>query len=246
MQPPHNPYEPPRAEPSRSDAQGGSTVALDGYAPLGWRTSVALIGIAVPVPLSLLTTLVVVLGADLTSPTSVLRWLLVAVEGAGSLLHLVGMVVFFMWLYRAASNVRAFGQQTLEFSPGWTVGWWFVPFANLVKPLEAMREIWKASDPASIHREQGTRWVGSPAPTLLVAWWATYVGGNVLSMVLVFATRGLFSNQAGPATIGSLGPAELIPLVLHLVSVLFLIDIMRQIARRQEEAAQVALRGSPF
>ena len=43
-------------------------------------------------------------------------------------------------------NVRALGANDLSISPGWSAGWFFVPFANLVKPFVAVREIWNASD----------------------------------------------------------------------------------------------------
>src|SRR5690242_15716882 len=53
-------------------------------------------------------------------------------------------VFWVLTIHRAATNVRAFGQGGLEFTPGWAAGWYFVPFANLVKPFQAFREIWRA------------------------------------------------------------------------------------------------------
>ena len=32
-----------------------------------------------------------------------------------------------------------------SFTPGWSVGWFFVPIMNPWKPFQAMREIWQAS-----------------------------------------------------------------------------------------------------
>src|SRR5262245_61248809 len=54
-------------------------------------------------------------------------------------------VLFLRWIHRANWNARALGAQGMEFSPGWSIGWYFVPFANLWKPYQAMREIWRAS-----------------------------------------------------------------------------------------------------
>src|SRR5688500_18010935 len=51
----------------------------------------------------------------------------------------IAVVVFFLiWVYRAFNNLSALKPGNLEFSPGWAVGWWFIPFANLIKPFQAM------------------------------------------------------------------------------------------------------------
>lgn len=72
------------------------------------------------------------------------------------------------WILRAARNARALGAQGIEASPGWAVGWYFVPFANLVKPFRAMDEIWRASASAS-------RWRQLATPALLRFWWGCWL-----------------------------------------------------------------------
>ena len=64
---------------------------------------------------------------------------------------------------RVAKNVRALGATGLEFTPGWAVGWFFVPIAGFFKPFQAMREIWKASKNPLRWQEEAT---GS-----VVGWW---------------------------------------------------------------------------
>lgn len=59
------------------------------------------------------------------------------------------LVLWLRWLYLAAFNVRALGASRLRFTPGWAVGWSFIPVANLWMPYLALKEIWQASiDPA--------------------------------------------------------------------------------------------------
>lgn len=58
---------------------------------------------------------------------------------------LVIAIVWLIWQHRAQKNLEGLGATWLRFTPGWAVGWWFVPFANLVKPFQTMRELWKAS-----------------------------------------------------------------------------------------------------
>ena len=61
------------------------------------------------------------------------------------LLILPQWILFLMWVYRANYNVRCLGARDLRFTPGWSVGWFFVPIANLWKSYQVMKEIWQAS-----------------------------------------------------------------------------------------------------
>jgi hypothetical protein len=84
------------------------------------------------------------------------------------------IVIFAMWIYRANYNARQLGAAGMEFTPGWSVGWYFIPFANLWKPYQAMREIWKASaSPA--------RWNDQPRGEILPWWWAFFLFSNILN-----------------------------------------------------------------
>lgn len=87
-------------------------------------------------------------------------------------------VVFFIkWIVRAQKNVRSFGATDLEISPGWAAGWFFVPFANLVKPFQAMRDMWKASrDPED--------WRGVPTGWILSLWWGTWLLAGALGQAV--------------------------------------------------------------
>ena len=85
-------------------------------------------------------------------------------------------VAILMWIYRANWNARQLGAKGMRFTPGWAVGWFFVPFLNLWKPYEAMKEIWKASaNPAN--------WQAESVPLLLHAWWFLWAGSAVYSQI---------------------------------------------------------------
>jgi hypothetical protein len=77
------------------------------------------------------------------------------------------------WIYRANVNVRELGATGMQFSPGWSVGWYFVPIANFWKPLQAMKEIWQAS-------ERPRDWQNGEAPGLLVGWWTLWLVSSAL------------------------------------------------------------------
>lgn len=64
------------------------------------------------------------------------------------IIYLTTVVFFCIWLYRAYNNLRAFyASRRLTYSPGWAVGSFFIPFANLIIPYRAVRETWQKSGP---------------------------------------------------------------------------------------------------
>ncbi|MEM7808883.1 MAG: DUF4328 domain-containing protein [Planctomycetota bacterium] len=60
------------------------------------------------------------------------------------LVVVLAYVFYFMWQYRAAWNMRIAGRMT-HFTPGWGVGWWFIPFANLVMVGRVLQDLWQAA-----------------------------------------------------------------------------------------------------
>lgn len=78
--------------------------------------------------------------------------------------YVVAGLLILAWTWRANANARALGAAGMRFSPTWSVGWYFVPVANLVVPYLAMREIWRASaDPPD--------WRSGTIPWFLPFWW---------------------------------------------------------------------------
>ncbi|MCK8114777.1 DUF4328 domain-containing protein [Anaerosoma tenue] len=96
-----------------------------------------------------------------------------------NLLYLAGGIVVLVWLRGVNVRLRAAGRQGMKFSPGWTVGWFLIPFANFVFPPQVMQELWRASAPeAGPNTWQSSK--GSPLPAL---WWYPFLAGNILGNV---------------------------------------------------------------
>jgi hypothetical protein len=110
---------------------------------------------------------------------------------AFTLVFVVSVIVVAMWLHRAHANLRDAGLDGLEFSPGWAVGWYFIPFANLFMPFQAMRELWNSS-----HGQADV--FGGEAPSEVKVWWGTWIVGNILSNV---GTRILMMGEGGPGSV---------------------------------------------
>lgn len=89
------------------------------------------------------------------------------------LTYFITAVVFGRWIYRMNANARALGANYMTFTPGWAVGWYFVPVACLWKPYQAMREIWRASKVPK--HSQNDRIVGW--------WWACWIVSNILGNI---------------------------------------------------------------
>lgn len=102
-------------------------------------------------------------------------------QGAVGLLHL-GMVVatgitFLMWIHRANRNCHGFGAQGMRFTPGWSVGCYFIPLLNLVRPYQAMKEIWlTSSDPLG--------WRPTTSTPLVGWWWTFWIISSVLGNIV--------------------------------------------------------------
>jgi hypothetical protein len=60
-------------------------------------------------------------------------------------LFILTTVFFGIWIVRANKNARALGAKNLSASPGWALGYFFIPILNLWKPFKAMNELWYAS-----------------------------------------------------------------------------------------------------
>jgi len=102
-----------------------------------------------------------------------------AVAGIVGVLLLASAVVWLLWQSRSHSDLPILGSSGLGFTPGWTVGWWFIPFANVVQPYRAMSELWRASEPAA----GAVEWKALTSPPVMWFWWAGWLGASILSLV---------------------------------------------------------------
>ena len=99
------------------------------------------------------------------------------VGAAQFLVFLITGVVILRWIYRARECVDALDATGMHLTPGWSIGWYFVPIANLWKPFQALNEIWKpSSEPRS--------WSAQPTPALLRWWWGFWLLASALGQAV--------------------------------------------------------------
>ena len=89
---------------------------------------------------------------------------------------LLATVIFsLMWVNRATANLislRLQSESAPQFSPGWAVGWWFVPIMNFFRPYQVMAELWRRS-----FHVNGVSW-------LLPVWWSLWLAGSLIGAAL--------------------------------------------------------------
>ncbi|MFF6886560.1 DUF4328 domain-containing protein [Streptomyces sp. NPDC012421] len=83
-------------------------------------------------------------------------------------------VVFIVWFHRVRQNAGAFAPDSQTRTPGWAIGAWFIPLANLWIPRQIAVEVWRAS------RQDPYAADGARELTVLNAWWTCFVVGVVL------------------------------------------------------------------
>ncbi len=124
------------------------------------------------------------------------RWwrigsLLIGLVGLAKLaVYFATIIVFLMWLHRAYENLSAFAPKT-DFSPDWAVGYWFIPFINLVLPYRVVKETWIKSDPA-VDFSAGFAGAGEGARSTapVVVWWLFWLVANVAGQIYFRLSNG--------------------------------------------------------
>jgi Domain of unknown function (DUF4328) len=140
----------------------------------------------------------------------------------------VATVVFFlMWLYRSYKNLPAFGVTSTSYSPGWAIGSFFVPFANLVIPYRAVKELWQNSVAGKTFSFAS----GSP-PSWFPLWWGFWLASNIASNIYFRL------SMSGTASREAIAIVDIASEALSIIAALLAIMVIGEIDRRQEEASR--------
>jgi len=89
-------------------------------------------------------------------------------------------IIVLRWIHQASSNAHVLSRASMAMtmSPGWTVGFFFVPIMSLWKPFRGVRETWQASenpeDPMAV-----------PVPAVLRWWWGAWITMTILSNISI-------------------------------------------------------------
>lgn len=137
-------------------------------------------------------------------------------------------VLHAMWIYRAAWNSSVIRPLPGRISPGWAVGWYFIPVANLWMPFFAMQQAWNASLPPSAPR------------ALLAGWWAFWVLSN-FAMYGIVALAFLSEVTPGTAVTGFLALLDVLGVPISVLSSILFLQIVRKITAAQSNHSPAAV-----
>jgi hypothetical protein len=115
-----------------------------------------------------------------------------ALQGVG---QIAAAILTMIWMYRVASNVRAFGRAT-TFAPLFAIFGWVLPPMLVIIPFLMLRELWKASDPEAAY--DATSWRSSSDNPWIWLWLVAY--GIVPTVLFVASINTVFGGGFGNDT----------------------------------------------
>ncbi len=145
-----------------------------------------------------------------------------ALAGGYLISFLATAVAFLAWLSRSVDNVPKLGGGVPAITPRWSIGWWFVPFANLFKPYQVIKDL---SDRMATAKRGG-------GDGLVLLWWIAWVASAIAGTVLL--------RLPEPATLDQLGgwiAANLVVDVTTVAAAVLAILLVREIQARSDERA---------
>lgn len=86
-----------------------------------------------------------------------------------------GVVSFCLWINRATQNLFVYGVPRLSYTPGWAVGWFFIPLAQIVMGFLVVIQLWKGTTSIQ-NRDTETDWRKNPLGLAVIGWYVAFVG----------------------------------------------------------------------
>jgi hypothetical protein len=141
--------------------------------------------------------------------------------------YAVAVVLYSRWLHLAVRTTNALGID-VGATPGWAVGWFFVPIASLYRPYQVVK---------AMARSLG----GGAAAAPVGAWWGFWIASNVASQA--DARLALAEEAITPAAAGIAIVAALLTIVAALLCRRVLRQIQEELDARRAAAASRARGG---
>ncbi len=141
------------------------------------------------------------------------------------ILFIICAIFFLLWTYRANKNSHFLNpKHKFEFSPGWSIGAFFIPIFNLYWPYKVINEI-RAESLADDNKVKSR--------VILIVWWITFLLRN--GLLHANATRNPLESELA---IQSFFIQSTILTVFAIISALLAIIIVRQINNAQKVRAE--------
>jgi hypothetical protein len=212
--------------PQNQEYQRTQARLLPGFRPVASLAPWVVILLLSNIFLGTVSELVVTL-ANAVGPPAIPGWIWIVLNILGPALGIACVVVFLVWVYRVCSNLSALGAPRPSITPGWAVGYFFIPILNLYKPYLALRDAWQASDPGGDLEQTQTERSTTPVGW----WWAAWLIWNAADSI-AFAF-----NQQLNSTLG-INSGSMISYGISIFTYVTAIRLVNNLTKRQEEAAR--------
>lgn len=162
--------------------------------------------------------------------TLVLALLTLALAVVQIVVFFTTVVVFLMWLYRVNENLAAFGipRNQMQYSSAWAVGSFFIPFASLIIPYRAIKEVWQKSVP-----NYTTMFSAPSPPGYFPAWWGFWITSNIADQLYFRLSWREAATTDVIEIIGAVGG------VLGIVAAFLGVQVVKEIQRQQVENSKL-------
>jgi RNAse (barnase) inhibitor barstar len=138
-------------------------------------------------------------------------------------LFIATATVWLLWLYWAYYNVTRGGKRLARFTPGWAVGWWFIPFMNLWRPYQIVTDLSLRSQDPELNPPEGSK------DGLVAAWWGSWLLAGITGRLASRFARGADDIES----LISLTRWTMLADVLTAAAGLLAIAVVRRITRAQ-------------
>lgn len=158
------------------------------------------------------------------------------------LTQLVIVVLFIVWQFRAAKNNEALDRPAPRFGPGWSIGGWFIPFANLAIPVLIMQDLWRGATPTVSRGDP--RWRSAEGSWLIGVWWAAWV----VSLLRFVANNSGLHDSGSLNDIETSNTVALVGVIATAIAAILAAFVVWTLSRRQLDtlrAQRRAYEGTP-
>lgn len=101
------------------------------------------------------------------------------------------LVNFLRFIHRTAKNLQQKYGREMRFTPGWSIGYFFIPILNLFRPYQAVKDIWETSSSKADNED-----------ALVGVWWAFWILSNILGRAAMkYTFKNLDASADTTATI---------------------------------------------
>lgn len=152
---------------------------------------------------------------------------LIPLLSIGSIIPLY--LFFLIWIYRIYKNLSVLGAKNLRMTPGWAVGWYFIPIVRYWKTYQGLKDAWNACSLNLDFDEK--KWSDRKGATI-IKWW------TLIYLSIEGATNGLsrfmFRGETYEDYMTS-ARAIIALSVIYLIHTIVLIILVKRLTDRQEQ-----------